>query len=64
MKEFFKKLWAEKVMVATVMLVTGVIDLIGLGGKSDIGLGFILGFLALFIMGTVKISRGFKKTKE
>lgn len=55
-KEFLKYLWSQKVLIAAVMVLTGVLDLIGLTSKSEIGLGFILGFLLFFVMGIVKIA--------
>lgn len=55
-KEFLKYLWSQKVLIAAVMVLTGVLDLIGLTSKSEIGLGFILGFLLFFVMAIIKIT--------
>ena len=49
MKDFLKKTWElfkeRFVWIVVSVFITAILDLIGLGGKSDIGLGFILGFL-------------------
>lgn len=51
MKNFLKKVWESFkehfVWIIVTVFITAILDLIGLGGKSDIGLGFILGFLLL-----------------
>ena len=58
MKEFLKVLWANKtltaVLVAVVMVLTGIADLVGIP-NVDFGAGFVFGFLILFILGVVKI---------
>lgn len=49
MKDFLKKAWEvfkeRFVWIIVTVFITAILDLIGLGGKADIGLGFILGFL-------------------
>ena len=36
------------VLIVAVIFLTAILDLIGLGGKSDFGAGFVLGFLLVF----------------
>ena len=36
------------VLIIVVIFLTAILDLIGLGGKSDFGAGFVLGFLLVF----------------
>ena len=47
-KEFFRYLWAQRWLLAMTMIFIGILDLIGITSKSNIGVGFILGFL-LFV---------------
>jgi hypothetical protein len=62
-KAVFKKLWEAKFIIAGTMILTGVLDLIGIT-THNIGLGFVLGFLFLFIYGIVVIAKQFKKSKS
>ena len=43
--DYFKK---NFILIVVVIFITAILDLIGLGGKSDFGAGFVLGFLLVF----------------
>lgn len=60
-KAALKKVWDAKVIIVGTMIVTGILDLIGITSKWNIGLGFILGFLGFFGLIAAKI---FKKNKD
>jgi|WetSurSiteA1Bulk_404760.scaffolds.fasta_scaffold500539_1 hypothetical protein len=60
-KAAFKKIWDAKVIIVGTMLITGVLDLIGITSKSNIGLGFILGFLGMFGLILAQILKKKKK---
>ena len=64
MKAFFKKIWDCKVIILATMMITGILDLIGITSKWEIGLGFVLGFLGFFILAIVTIARKSKSKKE
>jgi hypothetical protein len=55
-KNFFKYLWDNKVLIAFVMLITGCLDLVGIL-NSDFGAGFVIGFLMLFVMAIFKLAK-------
>jgi hypothetical protein len=52
-----KKLWEVRFFIAGTMLFTGILDLIGLGGKADFGAGFVLGMLALITFGILAVTK-------
>lgn len=64
MKAFFKKVWDCKIIILATMMITGILDLIGITSKWEIGLGFVLGFLGFFIMAIVAMVRKSKSKKE
>jgi hypothetical protein len=47
-KAFFTKLWEVRFIVVGTMIVTGILDLVGIT-SADLGLGFILGFCFLVV---------------
>ena len=54
-------LWEAKYIIAGTMVITGILDLIGIT-THDLGLGFIIGFLILFILaGVYMIKPNIKK---
>jgi hypothetical protein len=42
MKKILQIVWANRILIVVTMLVTGLLDLIGLGGNGNFGAGFAL----------------------